>query len=193
MSKRDTLISKAHQLTEDTVFKTANGLVYAARGVRVLWYDNSASSLANSNVLLISQETYRLGWRVEELVGVSVDQLRQQAARGGQSMTKYRKRPIVIEARGPITEPEAIETLEGTMTASVGDYVITGTRGEMYPCKPDVFSDVYEPVVNPRYLCEGYDYSLPIGVDAHCPHCGQAVEQDGRCLTCCRNDNQQGA
>jgi len=83
MSKRDTLISKAHQLTEDMLIKTANGLVYAARGVRVLWYDNSASSLANSNVLLISQETYRLGWRVEELVGVSVDQLRQQLARGG--------------------------------------------------------------------------------------------------------------
>ena len=46
---------------------------------------------------------------------------------------------------------------------------------------------------NPCNLCRGYDYSLPIGVDAHCPHCRHAVEQDGRCLTCCRNDNQQGA
>lgn len=64
-------------------------------------------------------------------------------------MTKYRKRPIVVEARGPITEPETIITWEGTMTASVGDYIITGTQGELYPCKPDVFVDVYEPVGKP--------------------------------------------
>jgi hypothetical protein len=38
-----------------------------------------------------------------------------------------------------------IETLEGTMHASVGDYIITGVRGEKYPCKPDIFEQTYEP------------------------------------------------
>ena len=37
-----------------------------------------------------------------------------------------------------------IHTLEGTMNASVGDYIIKGLRGEFYPCKPDVFEKKYE-------------------------------------------------
>ena len=37
-------------------------------------------------------------------------------------------------------------TLEGTMRADVGDYVITGVKGEVYPCKPDIFEATYEPV-----------------------------------------------
>lgn len=37
-----------------------------------------------------------------------------------------------------------IGTLEGTMRASAGDYIIRGTRGEIYPCKPDVFATKYE-------------------------------------------------
>ncbi|WP_206002544.1 hypothetical protein [Paraburkholderia antibiotica] len=38
----------------------------------------------------------------------------------------------------------AIETLEGTMTASPGDWIIKGVKGEFYPCKPDVFAATYE-------------------------------------------------
>lgn len=38
-----------------------------------------------------------------------------------------------------------IETLEGTMTASPGDWIIKGVKGELYPCKPDVFAMTYEP------------------------------------------------
>lgn len=57
---------------------------------------------------------------------------------------KYRKKPVVIEAYQ--TDKElGIETLEGTMHASVGDYIITGVRGEKYPCKPDIFEQTYEP------------------------------------------------
>ena len=37
-----------------------------------------------------------------------------------------------------------IPTLEGTMVASVGDYVIKGVNGEFYPCKPDIFHKTYE-------------------------------------------------
>jgi hypothetical protein len=41
-----------------------------------------------------------------------------------------------------------IETLEGTMTASPGDFIIRGVQGEFYPCKPDIFAETYEPVVS---------------------------------------------
>ncbi len=37
-----------------------------------------------------------------------------------------------------------IETLEGTMQASPGDWIIKGTEGEFYPCKPSVFERKYE-------------------------------------------------
>lgn len=39
-----------------------------------------------------------------------------------------------------------IETLEGTHTAQRGDYIIKGIKGELYPCKPDIFELTYEPV-----------------------------------------------
>ena len=40
-----------------------------------------------------------------------------------------------------------IATLEGTMTASVGDWIIQGVNGEFYPCKPDIFAKTYEPLL----------------------------------------------
>lgn len=58
----------------------------------------------------------------------------------------YRKKPVVIEAYQTDVEVD-IETLEGTMHASVGDYIITGVNGEKYPCKPDIFEKTYEPVI----------------------------------------------
>lgn len=39
-----------------------------------------------------------------------------------------------------------IETLEGRMRARLGDYIIQGLRGELYPCKPDIFAKTYEKV-----------------------------------------------
>lgn len=39
-----------------------------------------------------------------------------------------------------------IETLEGNMVASLGDYIIKGVQGEFYPCKPDIFEMTYESV-----------------------------------------------
>ena len=87
---------------------------------------------------------------------------------------KFRKKPIVIDAfkwtgdvhqvKDPDWIVEAIEigavtfsdtgspnvkllivTLEGTMAADCGDYVIRGIKGEIYPCKPDIFEASYEP------------------------------------------------
>lgn len=37
-----------------------------------------------------------------------------------------------------------IKTLEGTMEANVGDFIVKGVRGEFYPCKPDIFEQFYE-------------------------------------------------
>lgn len=83
-------------------------------------------------------------------------------------MAKYRKRPVVIEAM-QFTEDHAdaiqefigrdrengtarngpsyveIRTLEGTMHAVPGDWIIKGVAGEFYPCKPDIFEATYEP------------------------------------------------
>lgn len=86
---------------------------------------------------------------------------------------KYRKKPVVIDAfkwtggpdqedypqwivdaikNGKVTFPREdegflimrIETLEGAMTAQLGDYIIKGIKGEIYPCKPDIFEATYE-------------------------------------------------
>ena len=83
---------------------------------------------------------------------------------------KYRKKPVVIEAvqffdntdclseladfmGGVALSYETdkpllvIETLEGTMAANEGDYIIKGVNGEFYPCKPDIFHKTYEAVL----------------------------------------------
>lgn len=60
-------------------------------------------------------------------------------------MAKYRKKPVVIEAYQTDKERDIV-TLEGTMHANIGDWIITGVHGEQYPCKPDIFEKTYEPV-----------------------------------------------
>ena len=81
---------------------------------------------------------------------------------------KFRKRPVTIEAMqitsgesvlsiaewidnpqtGYSTNPPTvwIETLEGRIEGSIGDWVIKGTEGEFYPCKPDIFNKIYQEV-----------------------------------------------
>ncbi len=54
-------------------------------------------------------------------------------------MGLYRKKPVVVEAVR-LTEKTTIKTLEGTMTAEPGDWLITGVAGEQYPCKPEIFA-----------------------------------------------------
>ena len=43
-----------------------------------------------------------------------------------------------------------IETLEGTMYASLGDYIIKGVKGEFYPCKPEIFKETYEKLMEEK-------------------------------------------
>lgn len=95
------------------------------------------------------------------------------ATKEEEKMAKYRKKPVVIEAvqwdgnlatvepllckadRECVVEQDfvgdelKIETLEGTMTASLYDFIILGVKGELYPCKPDIFEATYEPVEEP--------------------------------------------
>lgn len=84
-------------------------------------------------------------------------------------MPMYRKKPVIIEAEHFTEENKDrcfnfitcrasldfdaqgqpcihIRTLEGWMTAALGDYVIKGIAGEFYPCKPDIFEATYEDV-----------------------------------------------
>lgn len=69
----------------------------------------------------------------------------KQNKKGVPAMAKYRKKPVIIEAYQTDKELD-IDTLEGVMHASVGDYIITGVHGEHYPCKPDIFEETYEKV-----------------------------------------------
>lgn len=64
---------------------------------------------------------------------------------------EVRKKPKVVEAKGPFYEPEAIETLEGEYEADgeyleYGYYIIRGVQGEQYPCRADIFEETYERV-----------------------------------------------
>lgn len=83
-------------------------------------------------------------------------------------MQEFKKKPVVVKAWQNTLEnrlkgiPEEIktlsfgitvdneihyfiDTLEGQMTASQGDWIIQGVNGELYPCKPDIFAKTYEP------------------------------------------------
>ncbi len=60
-------------------------------------------------------------------------------------MAKFRKKPVIVEAYQTDVRVE-IETLEGTMVASPGDWIIPGVIGEREPCKPEIFEMLYDPV-----------------------------------------------
>ena len=60
-------------------------------------------------------------------------------------MAKYRKKPIVVEAERT-DKTVVIHAREGDMTASPGYYIITCINCYKYPCKPDTFGKIYEPV-----------------------------------------------
>ena len=45
----------------------------------------------------------------------------------------------------PYLEHGSVETLEGLMIVCPGDWIITGVKGEFYPCKDDIFEATYEP------------------------------------------------
>jgi hypothetical protein len=57
-------------------------------------------------------------------------------------LRKYVKKPIEVDAYQTDCEI-IIETLEGKMKASPGDWIITGIDGEKYPCKPEIFKKTY--------------------------------------------------
>lgn len=50
---------------------------------------------------------------------------------------------IWVEQQGDGSHALRVGTLEGTYTASPGDWIIRGVKGELYPCKPDMFAASY--------------------------------------------------
>lgn len=58
---------------------------------------------------------------------------------------KFIKKPVVVEAYQVFTV-QKINTLEGIMTASPGDWIVKGIKGELYPVKPDIFEKTYKPI-----------------------------------------------
>lgn len=58
---------------------------------------------------------------------------------------KFRKKPIIVEAY-QASERVVIHTPEGDVVAKPGDWIITGVKGEQYPCRADIFEATYEPV-----------------------------------------------
>lgn len=54
--------------------------------------------------------------------------------------------PVGVAGYNNNTEEMWIRTLEGLHTASKGDWIIKGVKGEFYPCKPDIFDMTYEQI-----------------------------------------------
>ncbi|MGW5519097.1 hypothetical protein [Nocardia africana] len=54
-----------------------------------------------------------------------------------------------------------IETLEGTMTANVGDWIIRGVAGEFYPCRGDIFEATYERASGPVITDQSISLNAP--------------------------------
>ena len=73
---------------------------------------------------------------------------------------KFRKKPIIVDAEQwfhgkeieGVENPEedyycaTIQTLEGKLNVQSGDWIVTGIKGEKYPCKPDIFELTYDPI-----------------------------------------------
>lgn len=74
------------------------------------------------------------------------------------SERRYRKRPVVITAR-QMPDAFAVETLEGVMRGKAGDWLITGVRGEQYPCDDEIFRQTYE-VVGDESEGGGFDTAV---------------------------------
>lgn len=62
------------------------------------------------------------------------------------AMARFMGKPLDEITASPLNNALVIRTLEGKMTAKVGDFIIKGVHGEFYPCKPEIFEATYEPV-----------------------------------------------
>ncbi|MEK5414483.1 hypothetical protein [Paenibacillus sp. FSL L8-0708] len=103
-------------------------------------------------------------------------------------MSRYRKKPVVIDAFKWTGDPDQtedpqwiierikmgqvsfanglmyIKTLEGIMESQPGDYIIRGVKGEIYPCKPDIFEATYELVAGVDLAKEANDFDEEFSV-----------------------------
>ena len=119
----------------------------------------------------------------------------------GDDKLKFRKKPVEIEAmeftnetkdqvynfvtcnksasfEGGTSHPTLkIQTLEGVMTAHVGDWIIKGVNGEFYPCKPDIFDMTYDKVLGEFVGCKDPERTQDDG-DCYCNECSMGGDPD---------------
>ena len=99
-------------------------------------------------------------------------------------MAKYRKLPVVVEAVQWFKDGDspkvidhagfpAVVTDHGEVAVSPGDWIITGVKGESYPCAPDVFDLTYEPIQEPKPMSLRFgpriDHTVTADVPAPAP------------------------
>jgi hypothetical protein len=72
--------------------------------------------------------------------------------------------PFTVLSFTPTTETLWVKTLEGMMKVEKGDWIIKGVKGELYPCKPDIFAATYDRVEEKP--------PVPAG---RCQICGEAM------------------
>lgn len=65
---------------------------------------------------------------------------------GGSATYECSNRERCVQLNGDTPHFIAIRTLEGTMRATLSDWIICGVQGEFYPCKPDIFAATYDAV-----------------------------------------------
>ncbi len=70
----------------------------------------------------------------------------QDTAESLVEISEFAPGDIVVSYKDKELPHLKIETLEGTMQALPGDWIIKGVKGEFYPCKPDIFAATYEAV-----------------------------------------------
>jgi hypothetical protein len=143
----------------------AQGLRKKGHQIKTRAEDEQAAVI---HFMLTMYEKHGEGWRDHAIAYLTGGPKHERP-----TMPMYRKKPVVIEAiRLPGADEDAtddvvaqlhhvlrdatwaserdgalsITTLEGTMLANPGDWVIRGIKGECYPCKNDIFEATYEPV-----------------------------------------------
>ena len=149
-----------------------SGLAEAAKGEWCHFDATMTWHLADKKAALAAKDVYWLE-AISDLRVQHAQELAEARGEGEALIKRYRKKPIEVEAiqydghngyhierwsgraviGSPVLEPTddnptgsylQIDTLEGVMTAIVGDWIIKGAVGEFYPCKPDAFEATFE-------------------------------------------------
>ena len=82
-------------------------------------------------VIEATQFQWKDGEGIPDIPGVKFEKFVLTQVEGGQK-------------HAPVVSTAYVETIEGPLHVSRGDWIITGVKGERYPCKPDIFAATYD-------------------------------------------------